>query len=102
MRDSSSGPRPRLAVGSFLSVSGSVASLVALAIVLMDKVAASRQIDPQFVVWRLTLCLASLIAIGAVSTLAYHFIRSTLTASNLTAPGSPSSKQHPSQAGHCA
>lgn len=63
-----------------------MASLVALAIVFIDKVAATHQIDPQFVVWRLTLCFASLIAIGAIITLAYHFICSALTAPNLTAP----------------
>lgn len=77
---------PRLAVGLFLSVSGSVASLAALAIVFIDKLAASYQIDPQFVVWRLTLCFASLVAIGATITLAYHFISSAVTALNLTAP----------------
>jgi len=86
MSDGSSGP-PRLALGPFVSVSGSIASLVALVIVFIDKVAASQEVAPQFVVWRLALCFASLIAIGAIITLTYHLIAVTLTTPTRSAPG---------------
>ena len=77
-------PSSRNEIGPFLSVSGSIASLVALAIVFVDKLADSHQIDSQFIVWRLALCFACLVAIGTAVTLVYHRIRAALEAPHLT------------------
>ena len=45
--------RKALAFSSFLSAAGSIASLIALVIVFIDKAATSAQVDPQLIIWRI-------------------------------------------------
>src|SRR5712691_12329513 len=67
----------RRGVLEFLSISGSLASLLALAFVLLDKVAQSRGEPQQLAVWQVTLALLALLAIGATLTLLYDYITAT-------------------------
>lgn len=48
-----------------LSVIGSVASIAALAIALLDKIAANQNLEPQLASWRAVLFLICLMCIGS-------------------------------------
>lgn len=69
----------RFQIGPFLSASGSVASLAALVVVLIDKGSASAEIDAQQFVWRMALALMSLAAIGATIVITYDHVRSVFS-----------------------
>jgi len=56
-----------------LSVVGSLASICALAITLLDKVAFETQLSPQVAAWRLILMLTCIFCIGATSLFSYHW-----------------------------
>ena len=76
-------PAHRVPFGVLLSIIGSIASLVALVLVFIDKLAQSRDADPQLAIWRVTLAIAALLAIAATVTVAYNKVLSVVT-SNLT------------------
>jgi hypothetical protein len=65
-------------LGQFLALTGSVASLIALALVFIDKLAQSRNTDPQLIIWRIVLAIGALLIIAAVLTMFYFRIRSIL------------------------
>ena len=71
--------RKRFALGSFLSAAGSLASLIALVIVFIDKAASSVQVDPQLIIWRIALAVLCLLAIGAILIIAYEQISKALS-----------------------
>ena len=62
-----------------LSACGSVASLVALVIVLMDKASTAASIDPQMLVWRVGLAFMALMAAGATIVITYDYVRDTIS-----------------------
>lgn len=68
----------RRGVGEFLSITGSLASLIALAFVLLDKVAQSRGVPQQLAVWQITLALLALLAVGATCTFVYDYVSNTI------------------------
>jgi hypothetical protein len=71
--------RKRFALGSFLSAAGSLASLIALVIVFIDKAASSVQVDPQLIPWRIALAVLCLLAIGAIIMIGYELISKALS-----------------------
>src|SRR5215212_6818425 len=71
-------------IGPFLSASGSVASLAALVMVLIDKASTSAEIDPQQFVWRMALALMSLAAIGSTIVITYDLVKSVFSNDGLT------------------
>ena len=56
-----------------VSTVGSVASIAALIITLMDKVVLERGLDPQVAAWRFILILACLLCIGSTVFSVYHW-----------------------------
>src|ERR1041384_8032087 len=65
-----------LSIGQFLSITGSVASLIALALVFIDKLAQSRNTDPQLVIWRGVLAISALLVVAATVIACYFKIQS--------------------------
>jgi hypothetical protein len=63
-------------LGQFLSLTGSVASLIALALVFIDKLAQSRNTDPQLIIWRIVLAIGALLIIAAVLIIFYFKVQS--------------------------
>lgn len=55
-----------------LSAIGSTASLAALVIVLVDKIATNAEIEPQMLVWRIAFSFVSLIFAGSIVLITYH------------------------------
>jgi hypothetical protein len=62
-----------------LSACGSVASLVALVIVLVDKASTAASIDPQMLIWRVGLAFMALMAAGATIVITYDYVRETIS-----------------------
>jgi NhaP-type Na+/H+ and K+/H+ antiporter len=57
----------------FLSVLGSVASIAALIITMMDKIALDRNLPPQLAAWRFILISICILCIGATVIVSYHW-----------------------------
>jgi hypothetical protein len=68
-------------VGQFLSLTGSIASLIALALVFIDKIAQSRDADPQLIIWRIMLAIGALLVIAAVLVISYFKILAIINSS---------------------
>ena len=73
--------RSPIPVTVLLSIAGSIASLVGLAYVFIDKLAQSREADPQLAIWRAIFATIAFISIGALITFAVYHVRNTLSSS---------------------
>jgi len=62
-----------------VSICGSAASLTALVVVIVDKIAAATPIDPQFLLWRIVLAFMALVGVGATLGMTYEYILRTWT-----------------------
>ena len=60
-----------------LSTLGSAASIAALIITLMDRIAFERQLPPELAAWRFILMLICLVCIAASALVSYHWTLST-------------------------
>ena len=63
---------------SLLSACGSLASLTALAIVLLDRVASRERVDPQMAAWRLIFLIMSLFAIAGFGLFTFYWAKSAV------------------------
>jgi hypothetical protein len=75
-----------LSIGQFLSITGSVASLIALALVFIDKLAQSRNTDPQLVIWRVVLAISALLVVAATVIACYFKIQSIVNSDRSVYP----------------
>jgi hypothetical protein len=72
--DAASEPAPKWIV--YLSAAGSVASIVALSIVLIQGAAETRQIPAEYMVWRFVFAATALVASGGIAVYTYLNCRS--------------------------
>jgi hypothetical protein len=66
----------------FLSVLGSVSSVAALIITLLDKIALDKNLSPQLAAWRFILMLICLLCIGSTVIFSYHWAVTALYVHN--------------------
>jgi hypothetical protein len=69
---------------TFLSVLGSVASIAAIIITLLDKAALDQNLPPQLAAWRFILISICLLCIGATAIFVYHWATAILANASLS------------------
>jgi hypothetical protein len=62
-----------------LLIGGSVSSIAAVAVVILDKVATVQDIPPQYAGWRIVFFFVSIFGIGGISLFTYHWAKNAYT-----------------------